>query len=249
MANRYRSIQLSTDVDRMLHDEENVLEMADMAGQKQSSVEKAESLIELLCKALPDDIASCSQLERQIDRLAQIIHDIQYAVGEQAQALLKNVTGEVEADSRSGLLDNNMKARQQVMIAEFNTQAQEISEAVLRTSSNAAHKATELHSLAKKLSLQTNESNVSGNVDSRLSIKPWTACAGGGGAVLILLNDIYHGIRRLAAGSWEAKVDRVVWVAPKTFERATHKYWVEEEHLAELMLACVKHVPLLVYGK
>jgi SPX domain protein involved in polyphosphate accumulation len=61
-----------------------------------------------------------------------------------------------------------------------------------------------------------------------------------------LFSDIYETIRAIEA---EDKKKDAKWEAPSSFERATSKYWVQEERLTELLVTAVQEVPLLVYGK
>ncbi len=78
----------------------------------------------------------------------------------------------------------------------------------------------------------------------------WTSAADGGDVVSIL-GDAYAAIRELESrkeGS-TASGEGGKWVAPASFERATTKYWVEDDRLHEVMLASVAELPLLVYGR
>jgi VTC domain len=76
----------------------------------------------------------------------------------------------------------------------------------------------------------------------KLSVAPWRASS----TLAVVLSDVHEAIRsaqsNLASGAQK-------WEAPSSFQRATTKYWVEEDNLLELLLACVKEVPLLVYGR
>ena len=200
---------------------------------------------------LSNGIISHTQFETEIGRAAQTLRELQDAAVGCAQLLLRDVSATLETmevDPGYGCSENepSTNVQLQVTIAEFNERAQDISETVLRTSSFAARKAAKLRSIAIQLGSQTSDSSFSQLAAVWLADTPWTTCVGG--AVLTLLSDIYYVIRSMSQGSSATTSDEELWVAPQSFERVTHKYWVEEEHLTEVMLACVTHVPLLEYG-
>jgi SPX domain protein involved in polyphosphate accumulation len=60
----------------------------------------------------------------------------------------------------------------------------------------------------------------------------------------LLVSDIFESLQSAAAASKSS----AVWVAPESFERQTHKYWVEESRLPALLLLASTKAPLLVYG-
>jgi SPX domain protein involved in polyphosphate accumulation len=39
------------------------------------------------------------------------------------------------------------------------------------------------------------------------------------------------------------------WQAPDLFKRQTTKYWCKPEHVVQLKVAIIKHLPVLVYGQ
>jgi SPX domain protein involved in polyphosphate accumulation len=39
------------------------------------------------------------------------------------------------------------------------------------------------------------------------------------------------------------------WQAPDMFKRQTTKYWCKPEHVVQLKVAIIKHLPLLVYDQ
>ena len=85
-------------------------------------------------------------------------------------------------------------------------------------------------------------------IDSVMNRTPWTSCFRGGNVVVGLLSDVYEGIRTIEAGRLKDK-DEQVWEAPQTFVRETHKYWVDNRRLGEVMMTCAEELPLLVYGR
>lgn len=82
-------------------------------------------------------------------------------------------------------------------------------------------------------------------LENMLQKHPWSTCHRGGSVAVSLFSDIHESVRRLDEG--ESGTSKV-WTAPQTFVRETHKYWVEEERLEEVLLACTAEAPLLVYG-
>lgn len=67
----------------------------------------------------------------------------------------------------------------------------------------------------------------------------------GGTNIVVLLSDILSVIRSIESKD-QSSEDK--WVAPSSFERSTHKYWVDETYLTDVMLSCVTEVPMLIYG-
>mmetsp|Transcript_9608 Transcript_9608/g.17511 ORF Transcript_9608/g.17511 Transcript_9608/m.17511 type:complete len:1013 (+) Transcript_9608:366-3404(+) len=70
-------------------------------------------------------------------------------------------------------------------------------------------------------------------------------------ALVCVVSDIYDAIRSAQdtlcnKGSGK---DPQLWKAPSSFERSTTKYWVKNEDITRLLLACAAEAPLLVYGK
>lgn len=71
-------------------------------------------------------------------------------------------------------------------------------------------------------------------------------------ALICVASDIYDTIRKVEeklqskdCGTTKAET----WKAPSSFERATTKYWVDDDQLTKLLLTCAAQAPLLVYGK
>lgn len=81
---------------------------------------------------------------------------------------------------------------------------------------------------------------------SRLSKTPWSYITGGT-KIITILSDAYDLLRSIQKDGGSSNCTQ--WVAPSSFERYTHKYWVNEDYLSDLMLSCVTEVPMLVYGK
>ena len=69
-------------------------------------------------------------------------------------------------------------------------------------------------------------------------------------ALVCVVSDLYHTIKQAEAIlKTKANTGDTVWQAPSSFERNTTKYWVKDEDLTELLMACAIEAPLLVYGK
>ena len=70
--------------------------------------------------------------------------------------------------------------------------------------------------------------------------------------IAVVASDIYSTIRSTEK-KLNSEIDVIeedgVWKAPSSFQRSTTKYWVKEENLTRLLLACASEAPLLVYGK
>jgi SPX domain protein involved in polyphosphate accumulation len=62
----------------------------------------------------------------------------------------------------------------------------------------------------------------------------------------VVFGDIYA---TLHAAETKQQVTDDKWVAPSSLERTTIKYWVKEDHLAEVLLLTSTKAPLLVYGR
>jgi uncharacterized membrane protein YidH (DUF202 family) len=77
---------------------------------------------------------------------------------------------------------------------------------------------------------------------SQLSGHPWVSTR-----AIPMLSEIYLKIRCLYEN--DASNANQVWVPPSVFDRSTHKYWLTQNNLTEVMLKCLEEVPLLVYGK
>lgn len=60
--------------------------------------------------------------------------------------------------------------------------------------------------------------------------------------LVCLVSDMYDALKNMDTAS-------EVWQAPASFERSTTKYWVPDEDLTHLLVACAVEAPLLVYGK
>jgi SPX domain protein involved in polyphosphate accumulation len=101
--------------------------------------------------------------------------------------------------------------------------------------------------------------NVAREADSKLR----TACmglldrqfanTGNNSSLVCVMSDVYDTIRAIEekqrnSGSGRGEPSSV-WKAPSSFERSTTKYWVEDRHLTQLLLACAAEAPLLVYGR
>jgi len=71
----------------------------------------------------------------------------------------------------------------------------------------------------------------------------------GGTAVVLLLGDIHVILNNASSNAPEARDKQLTWVPPSSFERCTHKYWVESQNVIDVMLKCVTEVPVLVFGK
>ena len=77
---------------------------------------------------------------------------------------------------------------------------------------------------------------------------PW-ANIFGGTMLVKLLGDIYDNLNAMANNASQVRDKTVSWNPPSSFERSTHKYWVEPQNILDVMLMCAKEVPILVYGK
>lgn len=82
---------------------------------------------------------------------------------------------------------------------------------------------------------------------SQVSGHPWASIFGGT-RVITILSEIYLKIRCLYENDASNNANQE-WVPPSVFDRSTHKYWIEQNNLTEVMLKCLGEVPLLVYGK
>jgi SPX domain protein involved in polyphosphate accumulation/uncharacterized membrane protein YidH (DUF202 family) len=80
--------------------------------------------------------------------------------------------------------------------------------------------------------------------ERELTREPW-ADEGSSGHIVKLISDIFTLIREIEKDD----VKGGKWVAPKSFERVTTKYWVQEEDLPEVLLKSASELPVIVYGK
>lgn len=243
--------------DRFLQDvEEGNLPDLDLLGQSTNAVDEPAFNISATAAADPSaqvesteqhatswlqEVALSHKLEAHLDQVTENLRDAHYAIVRQAQLLLNDVTATTALVNTSEIAYVNT--------SNFYRRVGEINEAVLQLSKCAVQKSFELRSTALLSGShgRSDGASLSPLVEARLASKPWTTCVGGGGgAALTLLSDIYQSIRALEQGG---RAVEDVWVAPQSFERATQKYWVNEEHLSEVLLACVAQVPLLVFGK
>lgn len=77
---------------------------------------------------------------------------------------------------------------------------------------------------------------------------PWVNIFGG--TMLVkLLGDIYDNLNAITSNASQVRDKNVSWNPPSSFERSTHKYWVEPQSILDVMLKCTEEVPVLVYGK
>jgi len=83
---------------------------------------------------------------------------------------------------------------------------------------------------------------------SKLSTYPMSYIFGGT-AVVLLMGDIHDILKNASSNAPETRDEQVTWVPPSSFERCTHKYWVESQNVIDVMLKCVTEVPVLVFGK
>jgi hypothetical protein len=204
----------------------------------QSTVLSAEESLDELTSSLINEIAT-HRLEVHLDQVAQKLRNAHHAIISEARALLVDVTATANEVKHMECTPSNK-------IDEFHSRAEDIQQKLLQLTKVATKKALELQSTSGSQS-GSDGSSLSPIVEAKLAKYPWTTCiGGGGGAVLTLLSDIYLSIRTVEHGGQD---DEEVWVAPQAFERATQKYWVKEEDLTQVMLACVAELPLLVYGK
>lgn len=71
----------------------------------------------------------------------------------------------------------------------------------------------------------------------------------GGTQVIPLVSEVFFKIKCLSDNDPTKPNKHKEWVPPSIFDRSTHKYWIQEANLVEVMLLCLREVPLLVYGK
>ena len=71
-------------------------------------------------------------------------------------------------------------------------------------------------------------------------------------SLVCIISDIYNALRQaeeMIVNQSNSSGGEDMWQAPSSFQRATTKYWVKDENLTKLMMACASEAPLLVYGK
>ena len=69
-------------------------------------------------------------------------------------------------------------------------------------------------------------------------------------APVCVVSDIYSTVKKAETTlKSKAGTGDKVWEAPSSFQRNTTKYWVKDEDLTHLLMACATEAPLLVYGK
>lgn len=211
---------------------------ASLVATSKPVVVQPEESIEDLTSSLINEI-STHQLEVHLDHVAQKLRNAHYATVREAKALLEDVTAAAGTTRQ-------MECTTGEKMNEFHERAESIKRKVQQLAEVASKKAAELKSTSGSQS-GSDTSCLSPIVEDKLAKQPWTTCiGGGGGAALTLLSDIFLTMKAIEHGGQD---EEEVWVAPQAFERATQKFWVKEEHLTEVMLACVSEVPLLVYGK
>lgn len=71
----------------------------------------------------------------------------------------------------------------------------------------------------------------------------------GGTQVIPLLSEVFFKMKCLSDNDLSKPNKDKEWVPPSVFDRSTHKYWIQDSNLVEVMLLCLREVPLLVYGK
>lgn len=76
---------------------------------------------------------------------------------------------------------------------------------------------------------------------------PW-ANIFGGTMIVKLLGDIYDNLNAIRSNASQVRDKSVSWNPPSSFERSTHKYWIEPQNILNVMLKCAQEVPILVYG-
>ncbi len=83
-----------------------------------------------------------------------------------------------------------------------------------------------------------------------LSINPWSYIMGGT-RVITRLSDIHSTLDSLRMKDSNLTKSNQVdsWVPPSSFQRSTHKYWVQPAFVPDVMANCVSEVPILVYGE
>ena len=101
---------------------------------------------------------------------------------------------------------------------------------------------------ADESSIQPNPYAFQTYASSKLSTYPMPYIFGGT-VVVLLLGDIHVILNNASSNAPEARDRQLTWVPPSSFERCTHKYWVESQNVIDVMLKCVAEVPVLVFGK
>ena len=67
----------------------------------------------------------------------------------------------------------------------------------------------------------------------------------GGTQVIPLLSEVFFKIKCLSHNDPTKPSKLKEWVPSSIFDRSTHKYWIQEANLVEVMLLCLREVPLL----
>jgi SPX domain protein involved in polyphosphate accumulation len=68
-------------------------------------------------------------------------------------------------------------------------------------------------------------------------------------SLVCIISDTYNALSQAEEKLNNKGGEEAMWQSPSSFQRATTKYWVKNEHLTKLMMICAAEAPLLVYGK
>eukprot|EP00591_Stephanopyxis_turris_P016761 CAMPEP_0195538812 /NCGR_PEP_ID=MMETSP0794_2-20130614/49729_1 /TAXON_ID=515487 /ORGANISM="Stephanopyxis turris, Strain CCMP 815" /LENGTH=981 /DNA_ID=CAMNT_0040672821 /DNA_START=213 /DNA_END=3155 /DNA_ORIENTATION=+ len=217
-----------------------------------NDIDEAEKrlLSEQVCPSLVDDLENVSittfltRFEDELRRITEFIFNQQLSLESLTKAMLSNIDVTFKRDANSAeTADSVLKLRKE---------ADNIARLSISLDAFTKCNSGKLRAIVAEADQRLGTSCLT-LVNHKLSLPPWTR--GPSTFVLTALSDI-HAILHEAEEEEEEKECRTnegekgkAWVAPSTFERSTHKYWVEDEKLAEVLHAAVSEVPLLVYGR
>jgi len=177
------------------------------------------------------------------DTFAQATTPIQHQllqIEREALALYRRV--EITASSSPAKQDINSLRSCAIKLSddilELKQRAMQSAELLLKCAADADHES----------SIQSNPYAFRTYASSKLSTYPMPYIFGGT-VVVLLLGDIHEILNNTSSNAPEARDKQLTWVPPSSFERSTHKYWVESQNILDVMLKCVTEVPVLVFGK